>query len=59
MEGDSWERQKMDDGRRYRHEKQKMAAGGGQWRRREEGEEGRYLLLMAVRVSEGWRAIQL
>lgn len=33
--------------------------GGGQWRRREEGEEGSYLLLMAVRVSEGWRAIQL
>lgn len=39
-----------------------MAAEGGrgrQRRRKEEGEEGSYLLLMAVRVSEGWRAIQL
>lgn len=38
----------------------------GRWRRlrwqrrwREEDAEGSYLLLMAVRVSEGWRAIQL
>ncbi len=31
------------------------------WQRRWRGEgaEGSYLLLMAVRVSEGWRAIQL
>lgn len=30
-----------------------------QRRQREVGKEGSYLLLMAVRVSEGWRAIQL
>lgn len=30
-----------------------------QTRWKEEGAEGSYLLLMAVRVSEGWRAIQL
>lgn len=42
-----------------------MAAEGGggrprwQLRRKEEVAEGSYLLLMAVRVSEGWRAIQL
>lgn len=38
-----------------------MAAEGGGGGRdgSEEGEEGSYLLLMAVRVSEGWRAIQL
>lgn len=31
----------------------------GEGAEEEEGEEGSYLLLMTVRVSEGWRAIQL